>query len=364
MILGCVLAGGQSSRFGSDKALAELGGHTLLARAVDMLSGWCEHVVVVGRETAPAPTLPDWPRPGMGPLGGIAAALHLARDEGYEAVLTCGVDSAGLPENLPDLLAPAPGLSRGPAGDRPVARQRASQRSRRSSTATGRAFDAAASPRRSAHGRCRSPADPANINTPADLAAAGETPWAMNRQPDFGTPEVRSATRGHADHRRARGHRARRHQRDARGGASAAGRSPSSAPPTTSQPSARAGCAWSRSRGCAARRPAAPRPVAEGMVVHTQTPRLAEAAEGVMELYISDHPLDCLTCSANNDCELQDRPPRRSACAMCAMAMTGANHLGLADRHARTPISISIPANASPARAACAPATKCRARSR
>lgn len=90
MILGCVLAGGQASRFGSDKALAQLGGHTLLTRAVDALSGWCEHVVVVGREVAPAPTLPDWPRPGMGPLGGIAAALHLARDEGYGAVLTCG----------------------------------------------------------------------------------------------------------------------------------------------------------------------------------------------------------------------------------------------------------------------------------
>jgi len=107
MILGAVLAGGQSTRFGSDKALAELDGHTLLARAVDQLSGWCEYVVVVGRETAPAPTLPDWPQPGMGPLAGIAAALHLARDEDYEAVLTMGVDSLGLPENLPDLLGPA-----------------------------------------------------------------------------------------------------------------------------------------------------------------------------------------------------------------------------------------------------------------
>ncbi|MBC2666127.1 formate dehydrogenase subunit alpha [Novosphingobium flavum] len=47
-------------------------------------------------------------------------------------------------------------------------------------------------------------------------------------------------------------------------------------------------------------------PVAEGMVVKTQTPRLAKLRKGVMELYISDHPLDCLTCSANNDCELQD----------------------------------------------------------
>ena len=47
-------------------------------------------------------------------------------------------------------------------------------------------------------------------------------------------------------------------------------------------------------------------PVAEGMVVHTQTPRLAKLRKGVMELYISDHPLDCLTCPANGDCELED----------------------------------------------------------
>jgi formate dehydrogenase major subunit len=47
-------------------------------------------------------------------------------------------------------------------------------------------------------------------------------------------------------------------------------------------------------------------PVAEGMVVSTQTSRLKQLRRGVMELYISDHPLDCLTCSANGDCELQD----------------------------------------------------------
>jgi formate dehydrogenase major subunit len=46
--------------------------------------------------------------------------------------------------------------------------------------------------------------------------------------------------------------------------------------------------------------------VEEGMVVRTETERLAELRRGVMELYISDHPLDCLTCSANGDCELQD----------------------------------------------------------
>ncbi len=47
-------------------------------------------------------------------------------------------------------------------------------------------------------------------------------------------------------------------------------------------------------------------PVAEGMKVATQTPKLAEIRRGVMELYISDHPLDCLTCPANGHCELQD----------------------------------------------------------
>jgi formate dehydrogenase major subunit len=47
-------------------------------------------------------------------------------------------------------------------------------------------------------------------------------------------------------------------------------------------------------------------PVASGMKVRTQTPKLAELRRGVMELYISDHPLDCLTCPTNGDCELQD----------------------------------------------------------
>ncbi|MFD2135462.1 molybdenum cofactor guanylyltransferase [Novosphingobium resinovorum] len=133
MILGAVLAGGLSSRFGSDKALAQIGGRTLISLTVDALSGWCEHVVVTGRKVAPAPTLPDWPRAGMGPLGGLAAALHYAQDEGYEVVLSCGVDAGLLPEDLhqaleaPSYLASQPviGLwyrrrcaTRRPAGER------------------------------------------------------------------------------------------------------------------------------------------------------------------------------------------------------------------------------------------------------
>jgi formate dehydrogenase major subunit len=47
-------------------------------------------------------------------------------------------------------------------------------------------------------------------------------------------------------------------------------------------------------------------PVEPGMKVSTQTPKLADIRRGMMELYISDHPLDCLTCPTNGNCELQD----------------------------------------------------------
>ena len=47
-------------------------------------------------------------------------------------------------------------------------------------------------------------------------------------------------------------------------------------------------------------------PAGPGMKVRTQSPKLARMRRGMMELYISDHPLDCLTCAANGNCELQD----------------------------------------------------------
>ena len=76
-------------------------------------------------------------------------------------------------------------------------------------------------------------------------------------------------------------------------------------------------------------------PAEAGMVVSTKTPRLERLRRGVMELYISDHPLDCLTCSANGDCELQ----------------TQAGNVGLRDvrygydgaKHAQGPIDASNP---------------------
>ncbi|MBC2667531.1 formate dehydrogenase subunit alpha [Novosphingobium piscinae] len=67
-------------------------------------------------------------------------------------------------------------------------------------------------------------------------------------------------------------------------------------------------------------------PVRPGMVVQTQTPRLEKLRRGVMELYISDHPLDCLTCSANNDCELQDTAAQVGLRDV-RYGYAGANHL-------------------------------------
>ena len=69
-------------------------------------------------------------------------------------------------------------------------------------------------------------------------------------------------------------------------------------------------------------------PVAPGMAVRTQSERLARLRRGVMELYISDHPLDCLTCSANNDCELQETAAEVGLRDV-RYGYSGANHLGL-----------------------------------
>lgn len=68
-------------------------------------------------------------------------------------------------------------------------------------------------------------------------------------------------------------------------------------------------------------------PVGEGMVVRTQTPRLADLRRNVMELYISDHPLDCLTCSANGNCELQT-VAGQVGLREVRYGYDGANHLG------------------------------------
>jgi molybdopterin-guanine dinucleotide biosynthesis protein A len=172
MILGAVLAGGQSSRFGSDKALAALGGRTLLARAVSALEEQCDAVIVVGRSDAPSATIPDRPRSGMGPLGGINAALHHAASHGYSHILTCGVDCAGLDARTQAELAPAPAYAEDqpviglwPASAAPALDAFLASDAKHSM----RAFAALIGARAVALSSY-----PANINTRADLAAAEE----------------------------------------------------------------------------------------------------------------------------------------------------------------------------------------------
>jgi formate dehydrogenase major subunit len=66
--------------------------------------------------------------------------------------------------------------------------------------------------------------------------------------------------------------------------------------------------------------------VREGMAVTTQNRRLGEIRRNVMELYISDHPLDCLTCPTNGDCELQDMAGA-TGLREVRYGYDGANHL-------------------------------------
>ncbi|WPZ33547.1 formate dehydrogenase subunit alpha [Thalassobaculum sp. OXR-137] len=80
-------------------------------------------------------------------------------------------------------------------------------------------------------------------------------------------------------------------------------------------------------------------PVRAGMVVTTQNDRLAKIRKGVMELYISDHPLDCLTCSANGDCELQDMAGAVGLREV-RYGMDGANHFA---GESRKPVDTSNP---------------------
>lgn len=105
-LLGAVLAGGRSSRFGSDKAAALMpDGRTLMEHAVAALAPHVEAVVVCGRAVEGLTGLADRPAPDLGPLGGLNAALHYARSEGYDAVLTTGCDMPLYPAALAEAFA-------------------------------------------------------------------------------------------------------------------------------------------------------------------------------------------------------------------------------------------------------------------
>lgn len=105
-LLGAILAGGQSQRFGSDKAVALLAGQSLIDRVAAALAPQVDSIVLVGRDGrgGDIAAIPDRPLPGLGPLGGLNAALHHARAQGYTAVMTVGCDMPILPPDLAERL--------------------------------------------------------------------------------------------------------------------------------------------------------------------------------------------------------------------------------------------------------------------
>ena len=94
-LLGAILAGGRSRRFGSDKAVALLHGRPLIEHALAALARQADAVIVCGREWGD--WVPDRPGPGLGPLGGLNAALYAAAERGFDAVLSAPCDVPALP---------------------------------------------------------------------------------------------------------------------------------------------------------------------------------------------------------------------------------------------------------------------------
>ncbi|MDB5695439.1 MAG: molybdenum cofactor guanylyltransferase [Sphingomonas bacterium] len=112
-ILGAILTGGRSSRFGSNKADAQWNGRSLVEHAAAMLEQHVDTVVRVGGDGE----VPDLPHPHLGPLGGIAGALDHAASHGFATVVTIGCDMPRVPIALLTAL-----LRRAPAycSDAPV----------------------------------------------------------------------------------------------------------------------------------------------------------------------------------------------------------------------------------------------------
>ncbi len=115
-VLGVLLAGGANTRYGSHKALADVGGASMLARAVGALSGATREVGIVANDSAPyagvgLETRPD-ALPGTGVLGGILTAVLWARELRREAALVLACDMPFVPAALLRELAARAGRAR------------------------------------------------------------------------------------------------------------------------------------------------------------------------------------------------------------------------------------------------------------
>ena len=107
--------------------------------------------------------------------------------------------------------------------------------------------------------------------------------------------------------RRRRGRGPGRHHGAAGLRAGRASRSRASATTSGCRSPATAACAWSRWRSSPKPLASCALPVADGMVINTDTPMVHKARKGVMEFLLINHPLDCPICDQGGECDLQDQ---------------------------------------------------------
>lgn len=99
-VLGAILAGGASRRFGSDKALADIDGKPMLDHVIDVLSPQVDAILMCGRSWRDYDHVEDDPPGRLGPLAGLNAALGQAKRRGFGAVLSLPVDVLPVPSDL------------------------------------------------------------------------------------------------------------------------------------------------------------------------------------------------------------------------------------------------------------------------
>jgi molybdenum cofactor guanylyltransferase len=105
-ILGAIIAGGKSTRMGTEKALIKLGPKSLIARVIDRLIPQVEDIVINANgdtkrfEFLEFDIIPDIETEIDTPLAGIHSALTYAEEEGYDAVVTVPSDGPFLPHDL------------------------------------------------------------------------------------------------------------------------------------------------------------------------------------------------------------------------------------------------------------------------
>ena len=153
----------------------------------------------------------------------------------------------------------------------------------------------------------------------------------MVQEIDYGHPPGHRRRDGDADDRRPRRDGARGHLDHARRDGSRHQGAEASAPPTSLNSFGSCRLCLVEIEGRSGTPASCTTPVAPGMKVHTVSDKLRKLRRGVMELYISDHPLDCLTCSANGNCELQTAAGEVGLRDV-RYGYEGANHLSAAGR--------------------------------